>query len=134
VKHPKSFSKQEADEFRKKNRENTFGKAIKKSKENDFNSESFSKDLEALNDERSWLIHKLVNQNFDDMFETVSREKLFVRIKAVSTKAIMLQKIVGADLIEFSESVGVDMSNVRAYIKQYSNVSPNYGKKTKPVF
>lgn len=112
VKHPKNFSKQEAEEFRKNNREATFGKAIKKAKENDFDFESFSKDLEALNAERNWLIHKLINQNYDDMFEAVSREKLFVRIKAISTKAIMLQKIIGTDLMEFSESVGVDMANV----------------------
>lgn len=122
VKHPKNFSKQEADEFRKKNREFTLGKAIKKAKENDFDFESFSKDLEALNEERNWLMHKLINQNYDDMFEAASREKLFIRIKAISSKAVMLQKIVGTDLVEFSESVGIDMSNVRTELEKYSNL------------
>ena len=43
------------------------------------------------------------------------------RIKTISDDAKRLQETIEADLIAFSESVGVDMSRVRAYIKQYSH-------------
>jgi hypothetical protein len=46
-----------------------------------------------------------------------SKDKLFHRIKTISNNAEMLQRTIEDDLIEFSESVGVDMSRVRAAIK-----------------
>lgn len=54
------------------------------------------------------------------MFESLTKDRLFHRIKTISKKARMLQRTIENDLIAFSESAGIDMSNVRAYIRQHS--------------
>ena len=46
------------------------------------------------------------------------RVQLLSRIKGISSKAKELQLAIENDLIEFSESVGVDMSRVRAVMEQ----------------
>lgn len=124
VKRPGLMSKQVADHFREKNYEFTLGDAIKAAKKNNLYSEEIFNDLEVLKKERNWLIHKLLHKNIQDMDATATREKLFFRIKSISNKAKMLQGAIEANLIEYSESVGVDMSRVRADIEKYSNMSP----------
>ena len=121
VKYPGRISKQEADDFKKKNYGLTFGDAIEKAKKNSLYSDALYNDLKALKGERNWLIHKLLHDNLDDLNEASTRERLFNRIRAISNKAKILTRIVVEDSIEFSESKGVDVSHSRAYMKQYSH-------------
>lgn len=119
VKYPHRISIEESENYLNKNQSYTLGKAIKLAKENSLYHDTLYSDLEALLEERNWLIHKFVHHNLDDMHVTSIRDRLFHRIKTISNKAIMLQRAIEADLIEFSESVGMDMSRVRTAIKQY---------------
>lgn len=41
------------------------------------------------------------------------RDALFFRIKCISDRSKELQAIIDKDLIDFSESVGLDMSHIR---------------------
>lgn len=122
VQYPGRIPKGEADNFLEKYRSSlTLGHAIKLAKKHDLYSDILYGDLEALLEERNWLVHKFLHHNLDDMHVTSTRDRLFHRIKTISDKAKVLQGAIEADLIEFSESVGKDMSTVRAYIKQYSH-------------
>lgn len=125
VKRPGVMSKQVANNFREKNYGFTLGDAIKVAKKNNLYSEELLNDLQALKNERNWLIHKLVHKNIQDMDAPATREKLFFRIESISNGAKMLQRTIEADLIEYSESVGQDMSRIRAEIAQYYNDSPS---------
>lgn len=125
VKYPNRMSKQEADVFLKKNYRLTLGDAIEKAKKNSLYSDALFNDLDLLKEERNWLVHRLLQQNVDDIKEVSKREKLFQRIKAISNEANRFQLALETDLIEFSRSVNVDMSGVLAEIKQYYEGSPS---------
>jgi len=118
VKHPGSMSKEEANNRLKKHQSLTLGQAVNLAKKNGLYSDIYS-DLNALSEERNWLIHKFVNHNLNDMHASSTRDGLFHRIKTISNKANMLQRAIETDLLEFSELKGIDTSRVRVAIKQY---------------
>ena len=119
VKSPHSFTKEMANKILEKNQSYTLGKAIRVAKDNDLYSKTLFNALRAFLCERNWLIHNFVNNNRDDMLTYSKRIRLLHRIKNISCTAKELQQIIENDLIEFSESVGVDMSRTRAAIEQY---------------
>ena len=121
VKYPHSMSMEEAEDHLKKYQSYPLGKAIQIAKKTSLYSDTLYSDLKAFLEERNWLVHKFLHHNLDDMNITSARDRLLHRIKAISSKAKMLQGTIEADLITFSESVGMDMSRVRAYIKQHSH-------------
>lgn len=93
----------------------TLGKAIKHALKKEIYSTQLNQLLQEVLDERNWLVHKCI----DDIYAAGDMRGLFQRLKAVTTKAHMLQRAIEEDLIKFSESLGLDMSNVRASIKQF---------------
>lgn len=119
VKHPGSMSKEEANNRLKKRQSLPLGRAIEVAKESNLYSDTLHNDLENFREERNWLIHKLVNHNLDDMYAASKRDELFHRIKTISNKASMLQQTIETDLLEFSESKGMDISRTRAAIKKH---------------
>lgn len=119
VRYPHSLSKDKADICLKRNQRYTLGKAIQLAKDNDLYPETFFSELRAFLDERNWLIHNFVCNNLEYMHTASKRALLLRRIKEISNKAREFQLAIEYDLIEFSESVGVDMSRVRAAIEQY---------------
>jgi len=121
VRYPHRVTKKEADNLLEKYRSSyTLGRAIKCAKENALFSDDLHKDLDELLQERNWLTHKLIIYHLDDMYTASTRDILFHRIKAIANKSKTLQIAIEVNLIKFSESVGLDMSRVRAYMKQYS--------------
>lgn len=121
VKYPNRISEEEANGFLEQYCLRTLGQAIKLAKQNNLFSITLYSDLEAILKERNWLVHKCLHDYLDNM-RTASVIDVFLnRIKTISDDAKRLQETIEADLIAFSESVGVDMSRVRAYIKQYSH-------------
>lgn len=116
IRYPSRITKKEADNFLKKYRLITLGRAINLAKQSTNYSETLYNDLEELLKERNWLVHKLMIDHLDDMNVPQKRENLFQRIKAISNKSNTLQKTIEADLIKFSESVGLDMSRIRPYV------------------
>ncbi len=121
VLYPHRISKEDANNFLRKNHSLTLGQAIKLASENRLYADTLYRDLAELQKERNWLVHKFIIDGLDDMYVASTRNNLFHRIKDISNKAKRLQEAINTDLIEFSESVGVDMSRTHAYIKQYSH-------------
>lgn len=119
VKSPYGKTKTEANNYLNNRRSGTFGKAITYAKKNNLYSEDLCRELEFLRDERNWLIHKLVPYNLDDLQNTLTRNQLFERIVAISNKATKLQQSIEIDTMNFSESVGVDMTRVRRMLEQH---------------
>ncbi len=124
VLYPRRVSKGEANNFLEKYRSSlTLGQAIGLAKKTNLLSITLSSNLEAILERRNWLVHKFLHDYLDNAHTTSVRDGFLNRIKTISDEAKRLQEAVEADLIAFSESVGVDMSRVRAYIKQYSHKS-----------
>lgn len=114
VKHPCNFPKTEADKLLKKRRTFTFGNAIKEARKKKLYTDSLQKELETFLKERNWLVHKSI----DDIYAPAGKHMLFQRFGSIMQEAHRLQRAIEDDLIEFSESIGLDMSHVRAAIKQ----------------
>lgn len=118
VRHTNNVSKEEANRILENYRSVPLGKALRIAKQKMLYSHTLQNELDALLKERNWLVHKCIIYNLDDMFIPSSKEKLFQRIKMVSNEAKRLQYAIEDDLIEYSESIGMDMSMVRAEINQ----------------
>lgn len=108
-----------ADKLLEKHRKFTFGKAIRIAKQENMFPESLQHELSELLTERNWLIHKSIAQSRYEWDMNISREKLMNRIKAITIKSLELQQLIEEDLIEFTESKGVDMSQVRHKMNEY---------------
>lgn len=120
VKHPQRVSKEEARIFLEKCRLLTLGKAINLGKKTNLFSVALCTDLEAILKERNWLVHKFLHDYLDKVHTKSARDGFLHKIKTISEEAKRLQGAIEADLIAFSEAVGIDMTRVRVYIKQYS--------------
>lgn len=116
VKRPNGIPKANADFFLKKYRSYTLGKAISIAKKEQLYTNQLQKELEEFLLKRNWLVHKSIAQNRDEWDLNISRGKLFNGIKAITKQAQRLQILIEDDLINFSETNGVDMSRVRAEI------------------
>ena len=117
-------TKQIADESLTRHRSYTLGKAIKLSdKVNLYPSELQSK----LNDflqQRNWLAHNTMSEDWQGLLTEVAKNKLFQRIKSISNKAQLLQHEIELDMVAFCESKGRDMSKVLALMnKRYAKVT-----------
>ena len=120
VRYPLRVSKGEADNFLEKYRSSlTLGQAINLAKKNNLFSISLYSDLEAILEGRNWLVHKFLNDYLDNARTNSAKDGFFNRIKTISNEAKRLQEAIETDLIAFSESVGIDMSRVRVYMRQH---------------
>ena len=118
IKYPHTFTKDKANKYLKKNQDHTLGRAIKIASEKELYPEILLNKLKNFLNERNWLIHHFINNYLDYTNTTSNQVNPLHRIKNVSHKARELQLAIENDLIKFSESVGVDTSNVRAVMKQ----------------
>ena len=119
LKKTKPRLRSEADQLLEKHRSYTLGKAIKIAEQESLYPESLQQELKEFLLERNWLIHKSIARGRDEWDLDISREKLFFRIKAITTQSQKILQLVEEDLIEFSEANGVDMSRVRAEINKH---------------
>lgn len=116
VGYPRKISKAEADEKLKcRLRRYTLGDAIKEAAAKKLYAEDIQSGLEAFLKERNWFTHRIV----DDVYNPSKRDVLFARIKSIAIDAHRIQRAIEDDLIIFSETNGLDMSNVRAAINQW---------------
>ena len=118
--HPRKISKVEADEkLKHRLRKYTLGGAIKEASKNKLYSEDIHSALGAFLKERNWFTHRIV----DDVYTPAKWDALFVRIKSIANEAHRIQRAIEDDLISYSEANGLDMSNVRATIRQWESKS-----------
>lgn len=115
VGYPPKISKTEAD-LRLKNRlSKTLGKAVNEAAEKKLYVENLEAALKAFLKERNWFTHQIVN----DFYNPHKQDIVLIRIKAIALEAHRLQRMIEDDLITYAESNELDMSSVRAAIKQW---------------
>ncbi|MFN3701805.1 MAG: hypothetical protein ACK4VI_09855 [Alphaproteobacteria bacterium] len=105
----------EANELLKKRRSLTLGKAVREAQKAALYTDNLQKALSTFLEERNWLVHKSI----DDIYALTGRERLFQRIQSIALEAHRLQRMIEDDLIVFSEGHGMDMSAVKATIKNF---------------
>jgi len=115
VGHPRKVSRAEVDELLKKRQSFTLGKAVGVAAKQSLYSDALRAGLESLVEERNWFVHK----SLDDFYIPVRREALVKRLNSMALEAHRLQRTIEDDLIAYSEANGLDMSAVRAQIKDF---------------
>lgn len=118
VKEPYCLPFKKAEESLKKYDSRPLGIAIKIAREASIFAEKLQQTLDEFLLERNWLVHKCV-KNMDEAYFLLNRDNLLQRIKTISQKANILQNSISKDLMEYSSSVGLDMSNVRTAIRKH---------------
>lgn len=125
VGQPRKLSKAEADEkLKHRLRKYTLGNAIKEAVAKKLYADDVQSALEAFLQERNWFTHRIV----DDVYTPAKWGELFIRIKSIATEAYRIQRAIEDDIILFSEANGLDMSNVRAAIRQWEHGIKQYEK------
>jgi hypothetical protein len=114
VKKPGDIPLEEANTLREKYRSYTLGRAIKIAKEAKILPKPLQEALENFISERNWLIHKSIQNENEALSES---NKL--KIKSTCETARALLDSVETDLMRYSSSVGVDMSEVRTAIQKH---------------
>ena len=116
VGYPRKLSKAEANEkLKHRLRKYTLGNAIKEAAAKKLYADYIHLALEDFLQERNWFTHRIV----DDFYTLSKWGVLFARIKSIADEAHRIQRAIEYDLISFSEANGLDMSDVRATIKQW---------------
>ncbi len=105
--------KKEADYLLEKQRFYTFGKALDIVKKESLLPKPLEIELSKLLKERNWLIHHSITDNKNDIKSDTYFNKLFEKIKTITSKAHELQISIELDLIEYCEKKGSDMTNVK---------------------
>ena len=114
VKKPGAIPLEVANKLREKYRSYTLGSAIKLTRKENILPKPLQEALENFVWERNWLIHKSIQNEKEALSESNKR-----RIKSICEMARVLLASVEADLMRYSSSVGVDMSEVRAAIQKH---------------
>ncbi len=115
IKKPGASTLEEANKLREKYRSYTLGRAIKLIKKEKIFPKSLQEALENFVSERNWLIHKSIQNENEALSESNK-----CRIKSTYETAWVLLESVEADLMQYSSSIGVDMSRVHAAIHKHS--------------
>ena len=119
VGYPRKVSRKEADVLLEKRRSSTLGQAIKQVSEHNLYEDNLQIFLKAFLEERNWLVHKSI----DDFYASTGKDALLVRLESIANEAHKLQHEIEDDLIEFTQSNGLDMSNVKQAISQWQHQS-----------
>ncbi len=117
IKMNPSETKEQADEFLKKNQTYTLGKAIGIAIREKLYNMSLQNELNAFLKQRNWLVHKVIIGNEEDFNARNIKEELLHKIKDISDKAESIQRVIQYDLIDFCSSKGKDMPEIRALLK-----------------
>ncbi len=113
-----SKNRSKGDEIRNKYRKLTLGEAVNLTIEENIYTEWLQKELQDFKKDRNWLIHKSMHENLDDMATAEGADKLFKRIRDVGNKAHRLQQAVEVDLMNYTSSQGMDMTEIYTTLKE----------------
>lgn len=108
----------EAESILARHRSNTLGTSLRMAREASVLSRPLQERLEKFKEERDWLVHRSLHQNGEDLYEDERRYPLLDRIEAFSGEALMLQRLVAAELEEFVVSQGVNRQWIESYVAQ----------------
>ncbi|WP_113661529.1 hypothetical protein [Pedobacter nanyangensis] len=110
-------TKEQADEFLKRQQRYTLGHAIKIANEEKLYNISLLEDLNAFLVQRNWLVHNVIPGNEEDFNARVIKNELLDKIESIRDKAEVIHRKIEYDLIDFCESKGKDMSKIRAALE-----------------
>lgn len=111
-------NKEEADNALNKHQSYTLGKAIKLVQEQQLYPISLQEDLNSFLKVRNWLVHKAIFEFRDGLYIDSKRNKLFQKIKMISSDAYNIQHTIELDMVNFCTSKGREMSKVLAIINE----------------
>ena len=110
-------TKERADEVLEQHQRYTLGKAIHIANEEKLFDAALQEELNAFLAERNWLVHNVIPGNEEDFNAGVIKNELLDKIVSVRNKAVIIHGKIEYDLIDFCESRGRDMSNLRAALE-----------------
>jgi hypothetical protein len=110
-------TKEQADEFLKRQQRYTLGHAIKIANEEKLYKISLLEELNAFLVLRNWLVHNVIPGNEEDFNAGVIKNELLDRIDSIRDKAAIIHRKIEYDLIDFCESKGKDTSRIRAVLE-----------------
>ncbi|WP_027393242.1 hypothetical protein [Aquimarina latercula] len=114
--------KDEADDLLKKQRFYTFGKAIGIAKKESLLPKNLEIELSKPLIERNWLIHESITSNKNDFKSDAYFNKLFEKIKPITSKAHKLKISIELDLIEYCKKKGIGMNNVENEMNNHCGI------------
>lgn len=106
-------TKEQADEFLKKQQRYTLGSAIKTASDKKLFNMTIQDELDSFLIQRNWLVHSVLIGNEEDFNAGNIKEELFQKIKSISDNAEEIKRVIEYDMIDFCSSKGKDMSKIK---------------------
>jgi hypothetical protein len=106
-------TKEQADEFLKKQQRYTLGQAIRIALEKKLFNTTIQDELNSFLEQRNWLVHSVLIGNEEEFNAGNIKEALFQKIKSISDKAESIQRVIEYDMIDFCSSKGKVMSKIK---------------------
>ncbi|MEM6722035.1 MAG: hypothetical protein AAF611_22090 [Bacteroidota bacterium] len=114
--------KKAAETLLNKQRKYTLSKVIKIVKEESLLPKSLEIQLSEILSERNWLVHHCITENKENYKSDIFYNKISEKTKAIVTKAQMLQVSIELDLIDYAETKGKNMANVKSKMSEYYGI------------
>lgn len=115
-------TKEQADEFLKKQQRYTLGQAIRIALEKKLFNSAIQDELNSFLEQRNWLVHSVLIGNEEDFNAGNIKEELFQKIKSISDKAEDIKRVIEYDMIDFCSSKGRDMSKMKELLLQEKGI------------
>ena len=112
IQAPGRFTMEECLAKLERNQRNTLGVSLKKARQHQVLDDAMLARLEALNEERAWLVHRSLTKNGDDLYEDVGRKAVLQRVEAFAKEAHVLQHEVTLEVARFIEGFGYDVQAI----------------------
>lgn len=114
-------TKEQADEFLKKQQRYTLGMAIKIALEKNIFSSTIQDELNSFLEQRNWMVHSVLIGNEKDFNAGNIKETLFQKIKSISDKAEDIKRVIEYDMIDFCSTKGKDMTKIKELLQLQDN-------------
>ncbi|MGD0199960.1 MAG: hypothetical protein ABSD27_04330 [Bryobacteraceae bacterium] len=99
-----------------KHRSHTLGTSLRIAREGQVLSPSLQDRLEKFKEDRDWLVHRSLQEDGDDLYYIDERRHVILnRLAAFSEEAVILQRLIVAELKEFAVAQGVSRERIENY-------------------
>lgn len=108
--------KAQAEAVLAKHRSHTLGISLRIAREGQVLSPSLQDRLEKFKEERDWLVHRSLQESGDDLYIDERRSLILKRLAGFSEEAVILQRLIYAEVEQFVVAQGVS----REWIENYA--------------
>jgi hypothetical protein len=105
--NPRSVEPDVAQTELKKVQKKTLGQLVVEIEKNKLLPFELIERLRKFNKERKWLVHKSLIEDGDNLYNHDGRNDVFGKIEEFTKESILLQKVIGEEILNYCESVGV---------------------------